>query len=179
MITRTLALLITFFTITPAFASSLDVNFHSHALRATYATFVDRKTVTDFGVLFLKEKVGNEDDTLLHAGVNFVFQNLRFGVRAIYVTPGNSDLFSLGFGGQGRIPLTRRVGIGGHFYYAPEVTSAMDSAGYHEFGARIDFKANKDVYFYLGYRNLKVKIKNVKNKLELDDDVHFGAKLYF
>lgn len=176
---RILLLIIGLMIIKPSWADSLDMNFHGHAFRATYATYVGRKAVADFGALFLREKVGKENDTLLHAGVNFIFQNLRFGVRAIYVTPANYDLLSLGFGLQGRFALTRRVGIGGHFYYAPDVTSAMDSEGYHEFGARLDFKANKDVYLYIGYRNLKVKILSVTNKVELDDDVHIGAKLYF
>lgn len=176
---RALAFVIGMFCSSSVWADSVDINLHSEALRGTYAFYVAKKTVADVGILLLKERYQEQDEALFHAGVNFVFDNLRFGMRAIYATPGNTDLFSLGFGGQGRFSLTRRIGLGGHFYYAPEVTSAMDSEGYHELGARVDFKLARGAYLYVGYRNLKVKIYSVENKVELDDDFHVGVKLYF
>lgn len=160
-------------------ADSLDLNLHDNAFRFTYASFVDKKTVADFGALFLQERNNRQSDALIHTGVNFVFDQLRFGLRAAYASPGPYDVLSLGFGGQGRFFLSRRVGIGGHFYYAPEATSGMDSAGYHEFAARLKFKLTRGVYVYGGYRNLKVKIVSPDNKVELDDDFHVGLKLFF
>lgn len=179
MILRILAFLIIMVCTSSARASSIDINFHSNALRATYASYVGKKTVADFGALLLKERYRKEDEVVFHTGFNFVFDNLRFGVRAIYATPGDSDILSLGFGGQVRFPMTRRVDLGGHFYYASDVTSALDSEGYQEFSVRLDFKLAQSAYLYLGYRNVKVKINTVQNKVELDDDFHIGAKLYF
>ena len=173
----TATFIFTSFFASSAVASSLDINLHSDAARATYAFYSAPKTVADFGVLSTKKF--NERETALHAGVNFVFENLRFGMRMLHATPGTIDVLALGFGAQGRFALNSRVGVGGHFYHAPESTSFMDSGGYNELAARIDFKMAKGAYVYAGYRNLKVKMENSNSKIEYDDDIHVGLKFYF
>ena len=157
-------------------AGSLDANTHSDSTRVTYAFYTAPKIVTDIGVLSTTKY--SEREIALHAGLNFVFENLKFGMRAIHATPGNKDVLAMGFGAQGRFALNNRVGIGGHYYYAPEGTSFMDSVGYNEFVARIDFKMAKGAFIYAGYRNLKVKVENNSN-IEYDDDVHIGLKFHF
>ena len=161
-------------------AKSIDMNFGDDSFRFTYAFGIDKNLVTDLGIMQVEGEGRNRDDELaFHAGLNVTSGNVRFGGRAFLVSPGDFDTLSVGFGGQGRIPLSRHVGIGGHFYYAPEVTSFMDSKGYHEYRVNVDFKVTRSAYVYLGYRNVKVRIENRNNKVELNDDVIFGFKIYF
>ena len=162
------------------FAQSIDLNFGDDSFRFTYAYGVDQKLVADLGFLYLQEEGKNSDDELaFHAGLNITSGNVRFGGRAFMVSPGDADALAVGFGGQGRFALSRVVGLGGHFYYAPEVTSFIDAKGYHEYSIKLDFKVAKSAYLYLGYRNVKVKIGDRDNKVELDDDVILGFKTYF
>lgn len=162
-----------------AYSASLDLNLHSKAFRATYAFVPSKDTVTDLGVLFLQDDHGDDSETAFHAGLNFVFENFRFGGRAFYVSPGNSDVLAVGLGGQARFAVTKKVGVGAHIYYAPEFTSMMDSKGYQEMAVHVDFRVVGGAYVYLGYRNLKVSIGNANHKIELDDDPHLGIKFYF
>ena len=163
-----------------SYAQSLDLNFGDDAFRLTYAFGVDKNLVGDLGLLHLKEEGRNRDDELaFHAGLNITSGSVRFGGRAFLVSPGDYDTLSVGFGGQGRFALSKHVGIGGHFYYAPEVTSFIDSKGYHEYRIHLDFKIARSAYIYLGYRNVKVRIEDRANKVELDDDVMLGFKIFF
>lgn len=163
-----------------SFAESIDLNFSNESFRFTYAYGVDRKLVADLGLLYLQEEGRNRDDELaFHAGLNITAGNVRFGGRAFLATPGNADALAVGFGGQGRFALSRVVGLGGHFYYAPEVTSFIDARGYHEYAIKLDFKVSNAAYIYLGYRNVKVRIGDRNNKVELDDDAMLGFKIYF
>ena len=162
------------------FAKSIDLNVGDDSFRFIYASGIDKNLVTDFGLLFLEAEGRQGDDELaFHAGLNFVAGNVRFGGRAFLVSPGDYDTLSVGFGGQVRIPVASSVGIGGHFYYAPESTSFMDSAGYHEYRINLDVELTRSVYLYLGYRNVKVRIEDRRNKVELNDDVIFGFKTFF
>ena len=161
-------------------AKSIDLNFSNDSFRFTYAYGIDKQLVTDLGFLYLQEEGRNGDDELaFHLGLNITSGNIRFGGRAFLTTPGNSDALAIGFGGQGRFALSRAIGIGGHFYYAPEVTSFIDAKGYYEYAIKLDFKVTSSASLYVGYRNVKVMIGDRKNKVELDDDAMLGFKIFF
>jgi hypothetical protein len=175
----TLVFVVLIFT-NPVYAKSIDLNLNSDALRFTYAFMADRKLVTDLGLLYLDKKQRFDDDELaFHAGLNVVSGNIRLGGRAFFVSPGNAEVLAVGLGGQGRFALSSRVGLGGHFYYAPQITSMLDAKGYHDFSLRLDFKVAPSGYLYLGYRNIKVRIGDRQNKVELDDGAMLGFKVYF
>ncbi len=162
-------------------ARSIDLNYHSDALRATYAFGMQRNVEGDVGILILDKQgnKNNDSEVGLHTGINFVSGSVKLGGRLFYISPGNNDLLALGFGGQGRIGLSKEVGISGHFYYAPEMTSMLDAASYHDLTVNLDLRIAKAAFLYLGYRNLKVKIGDVNNKLEIDDDFMVGFKIHF
>ena len=164
----------------PAHASSLDINAHSNAIRITYAQYVQSQIVTDYGILLLDKNNKNKDDEVaLHVGLGKDFDNIRFGGRVFYISPGDVDLLAIGFGLQAKTHLSKSVSLLGHFYYAPEFTSLLDSEGYSEFAARLNFKLSKKAYVYFGYRTIKVSIQDTKGDVELDDDLHIGIKLFF
>ena len=167
-------------------AASVDINLHSDALRISFTKAMERKLVGDFGALFLDERSGNKhsnksdgSEVALHAGLHIVNDNLRFGIRSFYISPGDTDLLAVGFGGQANINLSRSIGVGGHFYYAPEATSFMDGQGYRELALRLNLRLNNGANLYLGYRNIDIEIEGRKGELELDDDIHIGLKMYF
>ena len=161
-------------------ARSIDLNINSDALRLTYASVVSKNVVTDVGFLYIdKGNKFKDEEIAWHAGLNLVSGDVRFGARALFVTPGESEALAIGFGGQARFALANNIGLGGHFYYAPEVTSMLDAKGYHEYSIRLDFKIAPSGYIYLGYRNMKVSIGDRNNKVEIDDDVMLGFKVYF
>jgi len=162
------------------FAKSIDLNFTDNSVRFTYAQAIDRNLVTDLGVLFLDNEGRFQDDELaFHVGLNVVSDNVRFGGRVFFVAPGDAEALVIGLGGQARIALSSHIGLGGHFYYAPETISFMDAEGYYEYSIRLDFKVTRTAYLYLGYRNVTVRIGDRDNKVELDDDAMLGIKLYF
>jgi len=159
--------------------ASFDLNLRNDAVRVIYAFAVDKKTVVDVGGLLSKNDKQDDEVLIFHSGVHWLFEPIRIGVRVLYATPENRDILSLGFGGQARFPLARRVSLGGHFYYAPEVTSMLDSKNYREFSIRLNYKLARTAYVYVGYRNLKVAVLNLKNTVELDEGLLVGAKFYF
>lgn len=163
-----------------AFTKSIDLNISDNSFRMTYAYGVDKNLVTDLGMLYIEERGRFRDDELaFHAGLNVVSGNVRFGGRTFFATPGDSEALTIGFGGQGRLALSKRVGLSGHFYYAPEITSFIDAKGYHEYRIQLDLKVSRLAYLFMGYRNVKVSIEQRDNIVELDDDVMVGFKVYF
>ena len=167
-------------------AASIDLNLHSDALRLTFAKAMESNMVSDVGALFLDERGAgkNKDrprdsEVAVHTGLHLVNKQLRFGIRAFYISPGDTDLLAVGFGGQGKMSLSRSISVSGHFYYAPEATSFIDGEGFRELALRLNLRLNNGAYLYLGYRNIEIDIGERGVELELDDDIHIGLKMYF
>lgn len=158
-------------------AQSIDFNAHSDVYRFTYANYVARKVVSDVGVMIMEKR--NDSDEAWHIGVAAAIENIRLGARLIYTSPGATDVMAVGLGGSGKFYLSRNISFGLLFYYAPEFSSFLDAEGYSEFGMRLNFVVSKPLELYVGYRNYKVAIADVNNKIELDDDLHLGLKFYF
>lgn len=169
--------LLLFVTTTAVPADSIDLNTSDKATRLTYASYVSPRVVGDIGMLLHNKPRGEED--MFHLGANLVNQNVRFGLRGTYASPGNQDLLAIGLGLNVRMGLAKNLyfDIGG--YYAPEFMSLMDSAGYSELNARVSLSVSRPLELYLGYRNIKVKIKDVSNKVEIDDGLYLGLQFYF
>lgn len=169
-------------------AASFDINAHSDAVRLTFSKNTQRSVVGDAGILFFDRYSGSynrhnryyeDNEVALHAGLHLVDKNLRFGLRGFSTSVGDEDVLAVGFGGQGNMSLNRDVSLSGHFYYAPDATSLLDSEGYRELELRVNLRLNNDAYIYLGYRSIEVDIGGYWDDIELDDDLHVGCKLYF
>ncbi|MCI0505135.1 MAG: YfaZ family protein [Gammaproteobacteria bacterium] len=163
-----------------AMAKSIDLSISDDSFRFVYAFGIDKNLVTDLGFLYMeKEGRFSEDELAFHAGINFVSGNVRFGGRAFFVTPGDTEALAVGFGMQALFPLSKHIGLGGEIYYAPELTSFMDAEGYHEYSIRLDFKLATATHLYLGYRYVEVSIGDQDNDVELDDNAMLGIKVFF
>ena len=81
-------------------------------------------------------------------------------------------------GGRVRFSPINRFGIGGDVFYAPKITSFLDSEEYTEWNVRADYQLLAQGFIYIGYRRVETKIKD-KGTYQIDDNVHLGMKLLF
>ena len=183
---KTLALLCVLGT-TPALADSIDINLHDDAIRGTYTAQLQstQGLSGELGALYVEDNANNSE-TLVHAGLLVSGENwsksgtldISIGGRLVYATPGDLELMALGFGGRLRFSPVPRLGIGGHFYYAPDITSFMDSEAYQEVGVRLDYQILPQAFVYVGYRKVEADFGGPVN-WEMDDDGHVGFKMTF
>lgn len=170
-----------------AMADSLDVNIHDNALRVTYATALgapERGLQLDGGYLYAKNP--GESDHLLHVGLQVAGQNwsnagtfdIGVGGRLIYADTKPGNALDLAFGGHVRFSPINRIGIGGQIFYAPKITSTLDSEEYTEWRVTADYQLLTQAFVYVGYRHVETKFKN-KGTYVLDDNLNLGMKLLF
>ena len=183
---KTVALLCTL-AATPVLADSIDVNLHNDAIRGTYTMQIpNTKGLSgEAGVLYAEDK-NNNSETLLHLGLLVTGENwsesgtfdIALGGRIVQASPGNVDLLAVAFGGRLRFSPVPRLGIGGHAYFAPEITSLLDSESYQEIGIRVDYQVLPQAFVYVGHRNIQADMGGPRN-WELDDEAHIGFKMIF
>ncbi len=172
---------------TPVLADSIDVNLHNDAIRGTYtAQLPSTKGLSgEAGLLYVEDKAKN-GETMLHLGVLVSGENwsqsgtfdIAMGARMVYASPADLDMLALAFGGRVRFSPVPRLGIGGHFYYAPDITSFMDSNEYQEVGVRLDYQVLPQAFVYVGHRRVTADL-GFSRDWELDDEVHVGFKMMF
>jgi hypothetical protein len=175
---------------TIASADNIDFNLRDEAIRASYSMELKSGGFSglsgELGLLYSEDKK-KLDDTLYHAGLHVSGENwsqsgtfdISIGGRLYYATPGNVDLMALAIGGDIRFSPAHRFGIGGHIYYAPDITSFQDAKRFQETGIRVDYQLLPQAFVYLGYRQIEVDIENGAKDVELDDDAHIGIKMLF
>lgn len=170
----------------PVMADSIDVNLHDEAIRATYTMLLPttKGLSAEAGLLYAEDD-NNDSETMLHGGILVSGENwsqsgtfdVALGARAMYASPGDLDMLAVAFGGRLRFSPAPRFGIGGHIYYAPEITSFMDADGYQEIGLRVDYQVLPQAFVYVGHRNIEVDFDGYD--MEWDDDIHIGFKMAF
>lgn len=183
---QAVALLSAFATM-PVLADSIDINLHDEAIRGTYTMQLQntKGLSGEIGLLYAEDNNTNDSETMLHGGILVSGENwsksgtfdISLGGRVVYAEPGNLDMFAVAFGGRLRFSPIPRLGIGGHVYIAPDITSFMDSDGYDEIGIRVDYQILPQAFVYLGQREVEVDFGN--STVELDDEVHIGFKMTF
>lgn len=172
-----------------ALADDIDINLRDEAIRATYTMQSGNNRSglsTELG-LFYSEDKEKLDDTLFHLGLNVSGENwsqsgtfdISLGGRIYYTSPEDLDLAAIGLGGAIRFSPAHRLGLGGHVYYAPDITSFMDAETFLEAGIRLDYQILPQAFIYVGYRQIEVDIVDGPKDVELDDDAHVGFKLLF
>jgi hypothetical protein len=172
-----------------ASADNIDLNLHDEAIRFSYAKELKGGSTSGLSAeagLLYSEDQKRLNDTLYHLGLHVSGENwsqsgtfdINLGGRFYYASPEDVDLAALAFGGAIRFSPAHRFGIGGHFYFAPRITSYMDADSFRETGVRLDYQVLPQAFVYVGYRQIEVDIDNAKN-VELEDDAHIGFKMLF
>ena len=170
-----------------AVADSIDINLHNDAIRATYTgNIASTKGLSgEAGVLYVEPSKG-DGEALLHGGVLISGENwsksgtldISMGARVVYASPEPVDLMAIAFGGRLRFSPIPRLGIGGHFFYAPDITSFLDSEEYREVGLRLDYQVLPQAFVYLGHRDIEVDFGGPQD-WEFDSEAHLGFKMTF
>lgn len=175
---------------TTAVADSLDIDLRDKAFRGSYSMNVSGKSglSTELGVLTNEDKK-QLNDTLYYAGLLVTGENwsksgtfnISLGGKVFYTSPSdaNVDLSAIAFGGDIRFSPIHRLGIGGSFYYAPQITSFMDCTKYIETNARVDYQVLPQAFVYANYRTIKVDIDKGESDAKLDQGLSVGMKLLF
>jgi hypothetical protein len=169
----------------PVAADSLDINLHDDALRVTYATGSFHEGLDlDLGYLYAKKR--GQTGHVAHVGLQVAGQNwsdqgefdVGLGGRLVYTDTRSGDGANLALGGTVRFSPIHLVGFNASLFYAPNITSFMDSERYKEWGVSVDYQLLARGFVYLGYRNVESRIKN-RGTHEIDDSLHLGMKLLF
>jgi hypothetical protein len=175
---------------TTAVADNLDIDLRDKAFRGSYSTNISGKSglSAEFGVL-TNEDTKQLNDTLYYAGLLVTGENwsksgtfnISLGGKVIYSSPSdwNVDLSAMAFGGDIRFSPIHRLGIGGSFYYSPEITSFMDCKKYYESNLRVDYQVLPQAFVYANYRSIKVDIDKGASDVKVDQGVSIGMKLLF
>lgn len=176
---------------TTAVADSLDLDLRDKAFRGSYSMNVSGKSglSTEFGVL-TNEDTKQLDDTMYYAGLLVSGENwsksgtfnISLGGKVVYTSPDTVDLGAIAFGGDIRFSPVHRLGIGGSFYYAPEITSFMDCKKYTETNVRVDYQVLPQAFVYANYRNIEMDIEyagSTTSDVEIDKGLSIGMKLLF
>jgi hypothetical protein len=172
---------------TAASADNIDLNLRDEAIRASYSKALQSSGLSAEAGLLYSEDKDQLDDTLYHAGLHVSGENwsesgtfdISIGGRLYYATPGDVDLMAVGIGADVRFSPVHRVGIGGHIYYAPDITAFQDAKRFQESGIRVDYQVLPQAFVYLGYRQIEVDIDNGPDDVELDEGGHIGIKMLF
>lgn len=167
-------------------ADALDLNLHNEALRATYSRTIGASRNLDLDVGYLYVEKSNNDAHLAHVGLQVAGQNwskqgnfdIGLGGRMIFVDAGPDEGGNLAFGGRVRFSPVPRVGLGGSLFFAPKITSFLDSEGYLEWNLAVDYQLLTQAFIYAGYRKVEIDIKD-KSDYKMDDNLHLGMRLTF
>lgn len=176
---------------TTAVADSLDIDLRDKAFRGSYSMNVSGKSglSAEFGAL-TNEDNEQLNDTMYYAGLLVTGENwsksgtfnISLGGKFVYTSPNSVDLGAIAFGGDIRFSPVHRLGIGGSFYYAPEITSFMDCKKYYETNVRVDYQVLPQAFVYANYRSIEMDVEysgGTATDVEVDKGLSIGMKLLF
>lgn len=163
-------------------AATIDLNLSNESVRAEYdAPLPQTRLNLSVGGMYHEED--NADATLLHAGLhtqeNMAQYSMGVGAKGYWLNADGVNGFAVGLGGQGSfsVPQLPLVRFGGHFYFAPKVTSFSDLDGLTDMSIRASYQALRDVDVYLGWRKVSTDIKG--NDSSLDKGFNIGFVMNF
>lgn len=173
-------------------AGSLDLNLGSDAFYGAYATAATNSGL-EFDVSYLHHEEDNEPDRdIAGLGLHLVDDaaqgetpfRVGVGARLFYLDATVADGGALAIGGHLRysIPQYNRFAIGGHAYFAPDVTSFGDAEKYVQFGITAEYEILRQANVYLGYRRARAEYNfglAGSDEVTMDSGVHFGFRLFF
>lgn len=179
-----------------ASAARLDANLNQDSARFTYYTLVGGsnygRTEMDAGLLYNKKK-----NTLWEVGVQVIdvagtkTPGLEIGVgpRLYFMTldkkvtgkSSDSSGASIALGGNLRYKLQQvpRLYFHGTLYYAPSITSTLDTDTFLEAGFRVGYEILPTANVYLGLREVRVKFTKGIGEKTLDDSAMVGMSFSF
>ena len=173
-----------------ASAARLDVNLNQDSARFTYYSLIGGstygRTEMSTGLLYNEDK-----NYLLELGMQVVdvagseSPGLEIGVgpKLFYTFDDESDVtgLSIAIGGIIRysLPQLPRLALQGSLYYAPSITSTLDTDSFLEYGARVAYEILPTANIYLGYRRIRIDYTKGVGSQTLDDGAMLGMDFSF
>jgi hypothetical protein len=178
-----LPLLVLLLASTSSWGRSIELDMHNKALGFNYMNS-DSILIKGMGVeagFLMRES----QKTLFHAGLSVAGKNLSeqgsfdisLGGRFYNLSESGSSFNAIALGGKVRFSPMMRVGLSGHLYFSPDITTFGDSNGLTDFMLRADYQLIPQAFAYIGHRHINVKLPGSDSRL--DNDLHIGFKLLF
>jgi hypothetical protein len=188
MLTAVLLLMTSLGASVSASAARLDVNLNQDSARFTYYSLIGGssygRTEMSTGILYNKDK-----NYLLELGLQVVdvagseSPGLEIGVgpKLYYLSDDAADVtgLSVAIGGIVRYSLQQRLALQGSLYYAPSITSTLDTDTFLEYGVRVAYEILPTANIYLGYRRVRVGFTKARGTHTLDDGGMLGMDFSF
>ena len=190
MFTRILTAVLLLIASVGANAARLDINLSQESARFTYYSLIGGsnygRTEMSAGLLYNEDK-----NYLLDLGLQVVdvagsgSPGLEIGVgpRLYFMSSDTPDVsgLSIAIGGIIRynIPPVPRLALQGTVYYAPSITSTLDTSSLLEYGGRVAYEILPTANIYLGYRRIRVEYTQGVGTHTLDDSFMLGVDFSF
>ena len=171
-------------------AARLDVNLNQDSARFTYYSLIGGstygRTEMSTGLLYNEDK-----NYLLELGLQVVdvagseSPGLEVGVgpKLYYMNSDTPDVsgLAIAIGGIIRynLPQMQRLALQGSAYYAPSITSTLDTDNFFEYGVRVAYEILPTANIYLGYRRIRVDYTKGVGSHTLDDGAMVGMNFSF
>ena len=173
-----------------AAAQKIDINLSQDSARFTYISLIGGstfgRTEMNIGVLYNEDK-NSALDIGLHvidvAGSKTPGLQVGVGPRLYYVTSDKPEASgaSVALGGKlsYKFPSLQRLSLGASFYYAPSITSILDSENMSEFGLRVAYEILPTASAYIGHRNLGMSFDGDIGHETIDSTTYVGMDIAF
>jgi len=173
-----------------ASAQRLDINLKQDSARFSYITLIGGstfgRTEMNTGILY------NEDSNLVAnigmqvidvAGSKTPGLELGVGPRFYYMShdKSNSDAAAIALGGHLRykLPSVQRLSFIGRLFYAPSITTTLDSDSLSEIGIGVSYELLPTANIYLHYRRIHADFNGGVGSKTLDDGAVLGVDFTF
>lgn len=168
---------------------SIEASLNNKAVQVEYERFVPGTSNLVMNASYTYSK--KHDHAKAHIGT-FGVQGIEtdnanyraaLGARLYAYDFGDENGMAVAFGGlyYHAIPQAKRFSLGGHVWFAPEVTSFGDTEQLYEVGFRGAYRVINNTDIFAGYRLVKGKFKHsgIKYKENLESSIHLGFRLNF
>src|SRR5712671_4287645 len=164
-----------------AAAGSVDLNLSNHSIEAKFYANAGAADWT-FGGLYNRDTRDRALNVGLLATGDSAIGNSRFegglGGKVYSVTVGNADVLALALGGQVRwFPGNGSFAIGTYAFYAPHVVTLLDGQRFYDVGVRAEIEVIRNSFVYVGYRQVRAELDNVK--VDVDRGGFVGMQIKF
>lgn len=168
---------------TASWGRSIELDMHNKALGFNYinsdSIFIKGMGV-EAGFLLIES-----ESPLVHLGLSVAGKNLSetgtfdISLGGRFYNNGESGraFNAIALGGKVRFSPMPRVGLSGHLYFSPDITTFGDSDGLTDFMMRADYQVIPQAFAYIGHRRFDVKLPG--GKVSIDNDFHVGIRLLF
>ena len=177
-----IAVLLLFFS-QGSLADSFDINVSDDSVEMTYA-HAFRSAEASFGALYNDD----QDDWLAEVGLVSLGSkqsaqsrsDVGLGGRIYAASASDNDVLALALGGQFTwFPGNGIIGVGGYFFYAPDILTGGDSENFWDAAVRLEFEViRQSATVYLGYRKIETRLDNGPD-VTLDKGANIGLRIRF